>query len=96
MMPNGGSMITLTYYGAEKLCHTRNGVVAALESSVRYLAADLGNNKIRVNSLSAGPIKTLPQVVLGFRYRLKQTNIGSPLRRNVTSKDVGGRGIYFN
>ena len=99
MMPNGGSMITLTYYGAEKVMPHYNvmGVAkAALESSVRYLAADLGNDKIRVNSLSAGPIKTLAASGIGdFRYILKWNQYNSPLRRNVTLDDVGGSGVYL-
>ena len=99
MMPNGGSMITLTYYGAEKVMPHYNvmGVAkAALESSVRYLAADLGDSKIRVNSLSAGPIKTLAASGIGdFRYILKWNQYNSPLRRNVTLDDVGGCGIYL-
>ena len=99
MMPNGGSMITLTYYGAEKVMPHYNvmGVAkAALESSVRYLAADLGNDKIRVNSLSSGPIKTLAASGIGdFRYILKWNQYNSPLRRNVTLNDVGGCGVYL-
>ena len=99
MMPNGGSMITLTYYGAEKVMPHYNvmGVAkAALESSVRYLAADLGNDKIRINSLSAGPIKTLAASGIGdFRYILKWNQYNSPLRRNVTLEDVGGCGVYL-
>jgi enoyl-[acyl-carrier protein] reductase I len=99
MMPKGGSMITLTYYGAEKVMPHYNvmGVAkAALESSVRYLAADLGDNKIRVNSLSAGPIKTLAASGIGdFRYILKWNQYNSPLRRNVTLDDVGGCGVYL-
>ena len=99
MMLNGGSMITLTYYGAEKVMPHYNvmGVAkAALESSVRYLAADLGNDKIRVNSLSAGPIKTLAASGIGdFRYILKWNQYNSPLRRNVTLNDVGGCGVYL-
>ena len=99
MMPDGGSMITLTYYGAEKVMPHYNvmGVAkAALESSVRYLAADLGDNKIRVNSLSAGPIKTLAASGIGdFRYILKWNQYNSPLRRNVTLDDVGGCGVYL-
>jgi len=99
MMPNGGSMITLTYYGAEKVMPHYNvmGVAkAALESSVRYLAADLGNDKIRVNSVSAGPIKTLAASGIGdFRYILKWNQYNSPLRRNVTLDDVGGCGVYL-
>ena len=99
MMPNGGSMITLTYYGAEKVMPHYNvmGIAkAALESSVRYLAADLGDSKIRVNSLSAGPIKTLAASGIGdFRYILKWNQYNSPLRRNVTLDDVGGCGVYL-
>ncbi len=99
MMPDGGSMITLTYYGAEKVMPHYNvmGVAkAALESSVRYLAADLGGDKIRVNSLSAGPIKTLAASGIGdFRYILKWNQYNSPLRRNVTLNDVGGCGVYL-
>ena len=99
MMPNGGSMITLTYYGVEKVMPHYNvmGVAkAALESSVRYLAADLGGDKIRVNSLSAGPIKTLAASGIGdFRYILKWNQYNSPLRRNVTLDDVGGSGVYL-
>ena len=99
MMPNGGSMITLTYYGAEKVMPHYNvmGVAkAALESSVRYLAADLVSDKIRVNSLSAGPIKTLAASGIGdFRYILKWNQYNSPLRRNVTLNDVGGCGVYL-
>ena len=99
MMPNGGSMITLTYYGAEKVMPHYNvmGVAkAALESSVRYLAADLGSDKIRVNSLSAGPIKTLAASGIGdFRYILKWNQYNSPLKRNVTLNDVGGCGVYL-
>jgi enoyl-[acyl-carrier protein] reductase I len=99
MMPNGGSMLTLTYHGAERVMPHYNvmGVAkAALESSVRYLAADLGSEKIRVNSLSAGPIKTLAASGIGdFRYILKWNQYNSPLRRNVTLKDVGGSGVYL-
>ena len=99
MMPNGGSMLTLTYHGAERVMPHYNvmGVAkAALESSVRYLAADLGSKKIRVNSLSAGPIKTLAASGIGdFRYILKWNQYNSPLRRNVTLKDVGGSGVYL-
>ena len=99
MMNDGGSMLTLTYYGAERVMPHYNvmGVAkAALESSVRYLAADLGDNKIRVNSLSAGPIKTLAASGIGdFRYILKWNQYNSPLRRNVTLDDVGGCGVYL-
>ena len=90
MMENGGSMLTLTYYGSEKVMPHYNvmGLAkSALESSVRYLAADLGDKNIRVNSLSAGPIKTLAASGIGdFRYILKWNEYNSPLRRNVTLK----------
>lgn len=99
MMPNGGSIITLTYYGAEKVVPHYNvmGVAkAALEASVRYLANDLGPEGIRVNGLSAGPIKTLAASGIGdFRYILKWNELNSPLRRNVTIEDVGGAGLYL-
>ena len=99
LMKNGGSILTLTYYGSEKVMPHYNvmGVAkAALESSVRYLAADLGDSKIRVNSLSAGPIKTLAASGIGdFRYILKWNQYNSPLRRNVTLDDVGGCGVYL-
>ncbi len=99
MMPNGGSIITLTYYGAEKVVPHYNvmGVAkAALEASVRYLANDLGPDGIRVNGLSAGPIKTLAASGIGdFRYILKWNELNSPLRRNVTIEDVGGAGLYL-
>ena len=95
----GGSLVTLSFHGASKVMPNYNvmGVAkAALESSVRYLAADLGNNKIRVNSLSAGPIKTLAASGIGdFRYILKWNQYNSPLRRNVTLEDVGGSGVYL-
>ena len=99
MMPNGGSIVTLTYYGAEKVIPHYNvmGVAkAALETSVKYLANDLGPKNIRVNAISAGPIKTLAASGIGdFRYILKWNEYNSPLRRNVTIEDVGGSGLYF-
>ena len=99
MMPEGGSMLTLTYYGAEKVVPHYNvmGVAkAALEASVRYLANDLGPDGIRVNGLSAGPIKTLAASGIGdFRYILRWNELNSPLRRNVTIDDVGGAGLYL-
>ena len=95
----GGSMLTLTYYGAEKVMPHYNvmGVAkAALETSVQYLANDLGPQGIRVNALSAGPIKTLAASGIGdFRYILKWNELNSPLRRNVTIDDVGGAGLYL-
>jgi enoyl-[acyl-carrier protein] reductase I len=98
-MPNGGSLLTLTYYGAEKWIPHYNvmGVAkAALEASVRYLAADLGPKKIRVNALSAGPIKTLAASGIGdFRYILKWNELNTPLRRTVTIEEVGDAGVYF-
>jgi enoyl-[acyl-carrier protein] reductase I len=99
MMPNGGSILTLTYYGAEKVIPHYNvmGVAkAALETSVKYLAMDLGPENIRVNAISAGPIKTLAASGIGdFRYILKWNELNSPLRRNVTIEDVGGAGLYL-
>ena len=100
MMPeSGGSIVTLTYYGAEKVVPHYNvmGVAkAALETSVQYLANDLGPRNIRVNAISAGPIKTLAASGIGdFRYILKWNELNSPLRRNVTIEDVGGAGLYF-
>jgi enoyl-[acyl-carrier protein] reductase I len=99
MMPNGGSIVTLTYYGAEKVIPHYNvmGVAkAALEASVKYLANDLGPDNIRVNGISAGPIKTLAASGIGdFRYILKWNEYNSPLRRNVTIEDVGGAGLYL-
>ena len=96
LMPNGGSLLTLTYYGAEKVMPHYNvmGVAkAALEASVHYLAADLGKNNIRVN---AGPIKTLAASgIADFRYILKWNEYNSPLRRTVTIEDVGGGGLYL-
>ena len=99
MMPNGGSILTLTYYGAEKVVPHYNvmGVAkAALEASVKYLANDLGPQNIRVNAISAGPIKTLAASGIGdFRYILKWNELNAPMRRNVTIDDVGGSGLYF-
>ncbi|MBH0111493.1 enoyl-ACP reductase FabI [Novosphingobium sp. YJ-S2-02] len=99
MMPNGGSILTLTYYGAEKVVPHYNvmGVAkAALETSVQYLANDLGPQGIRVNAISAGPIKTLAASGIGdFRYILKWNELNAPLRRNTTIEDVGGSGLYF-
>ncbi|MFZ5749251.1 MAG: enoyl-ACP reductase FabI [Pseudomonadota bacterium] len=99
MMPNGGSLLTLTYYGAEKVTPHYNvmGVAkAALEASVKYLAMDMGPEAIRVNAISAGPIKTLAASGIGdFRYILKWNELNSPLRRNVTIEDVGGAGVYL-
>jgi enoyl-[acyl-carrier protein] reductase I len=99
MMPNGGSLLTLTYYGAEKWMPHYNvmGVAkAALEASVRYLAADLGAKNIRVNAISSGPIKTLAASAVGdFRYILKWNEHNAPLRRNVTIEDVGEAGAYL-
>ncbi len=99
MMPDGGSVLTLTYYGAEKVIPHYNvmGVAkAGLESSVKYLAMDLGPENIRVNAISAGPIKTLAASGIGdFRYILKWNELNSPLRRNVTIDDVGGAALYL-
>jgi enoyl-[acyl-carrier protein] reductase I len=99
MMPNGGSLLTLSYYGAEKVIPHYNvmGVAkSALETSVRYLAMDLGPDKVRVNAISAGPIKTLAASGIGdFRYIMKWNEYNSPLRRNVTIEDVGGAGLYL-
>jgi enoyl-[acyl-carrier protein] reductase I len=99
MMERGGSMLTLTYYGAEKVIPHYNvmGLAkAALETSVKYLAMDLGPEGIRVNAVSAGPIKTLAASGIGdFRYIMKWNEYNSPLRRNVTIEDVGGAGLYL-
>jgi enoyl-[acyl-carrier protein] reductase I len=99
MMPNGGSLLTLTYYGAEKVMPHYNvmGVAkAALESSVRYLAEDLGKNNIRVNALSAGPIRTLAASGIGdFRYMLKWNEYNAPLRRTVTTAEVGDTAMFL-
>jgi len=99
LMTNGGSILTLTYYGAEKVMPHYNvmGVAkAALEASVRYLAVDLGGNNIRVNAISAGPIKTLAASGIGdFRYILKWNELNAPLKRTVTTEEVGDAGLYF-
>jgi enoyl-[acyl-carrier protein] reductase I len=99
MMPEGGSLLTLSYYGAEKVIPHYNvmGVAkAALEASVKYLAMDLGPEKVRVNAISAGPIRTLAASGIGdFRYIMKWNEYNSPLRRNVTIDDVGGAGLYL-
>ena len=99
LMTNGGSMLTLTYYGAEKVMPHYNvmGVAkAALEASVRYLAADLGKTNIRVNAISAGPIKTLAASgISDFRYILRWNEYNSPLRRTVTIEEVGASGMYL-
>ena len=99
MMPDGGSILTLSYYGAEKVVPHYNvmGVAkAALETSVKYLANDLGPENIRVNAISAGPIKTLAASGIGdFRYILKWNELNAPLRRNVTIDDVGGSALYL-
>ena len=99
MMPDGGAILTLTYYGAEQVMPHYNvmGVAkAALEASVMYLAEDLGKDGIRVNAISAGPIKTLAASGIGdFRYILKWNELNSPLRRNVTIDDVGGSALYL-
>ena len=99
LMTEGGSILTLTYYGSERVMPHYNvmGVAkAALEASVRYLAVDLGSKNIRVNSLSAGPMKTLAASGIGdFRYILKWNELNSPLKRNVSQDDVGGAGVYL-
>ena len=99
LMPNGGSLLTLTYYGAEKVMPNYNvmGVAkAALEASVRYLAADLGKGAIRVNAISAGPIKTLAASgIADFRYILKWNEYNAPLRRTVSIEDVGAGALYL-
>jgi enoyl-[acyl-carrier protein] reductase I len=99
LMVDGGSMVTLTYYGAEKWMPHYNvmGVAkAALEASVRYLAADLGPKNIRINAISAGPIKTLAASGIGdFRYILKWNEYNSPLRRTVTIEEVGDTAVYL-
>jgi enoyl-[acyl-carrier protein] reductase I len=99
LMTNGGSLLTLTYYGAEKWMPHYNvmGVAkAALEASVRYLAADLGTKNIRVNAISAGPIKTLAASGIGdFRYILKWNEYNAPLRRSVSIEEVGDAGVYL-
>ena len=99
LMPDGGSLLTLTYYGAEKVMPHYNvmGVAkAALEASVRYLAVDLGGSRIRVNAISAGPIKTLAASGIGdFRYILKWNEYNAPLKRTVTIEEVGDAGLYL-
>jgi enoyl-[acyl-carrier protein] reductase I len=99
LMNNGGSIVTLTYAGSERVVPHYNvmGVAkAALECSVRYLAVDLGKENIRVNAISAGPIKTLAASGIGdFRYILKWNELNAPLKRNVTIDDVGGAGLYL-
>lgn len=99
LMSDGGSIVTLTYYGAEKVVPHYNvmGVAkAALEASVRYLAVDLGRNNIRVNAISAGPIKTLAASGIGdFRYILKWNELNTPLKRTVTIEEVGNTALYL-
>jgi enoyl-[acyl-carrier protein] reductase I len=99
MMPEGGAMLTLSYYGAEKVMPHYNimGVAkAALEASVRYLAEDLGKQNITVNAISAGPIKTLAASGIGdFRYILKWNEYNSPLRRTVTTQEVGDAALFL-
>ena len=99
LMTDGGSILTMTYYGAEQVMPHYNvmGVAkAALEASVMYLAEDLGKKNIRVNAISAGPIKTLAASGIGdFRYILKWNELNSPLRRNVTIEDVGNSALYL-
>lgn len=99
LMTDGGSLLTLTYYGAERVMPHYNvmGVCkAALEASVRYMAVDLGRDNIRVNAVSAGPIKTLAAAGIGdFNYILKWNELNSPLRRNTTIEDVGGSAVYL-
>jgi len=99
LMRHGGSLLTLTYAGAERVMPHYNvmGVAkAALEASVKYLAVDLGGDNIRVNAISAGPIKTLAASGIGdFRYILKWNEYNAPLKRNVTIQDVGGAGVYL-
>jgi enoyl-[acyl-carrier protein] reductase I len=99
MMPNGGSLVTMTYYGAERVMPHYNvmGVAkAALEASVRYLAEDLGKKQIRVNAISAGPIKTLAASGIGdFRYIQRWNEYNAPLRRNVTIDEVGGSALFL-
>ncbi|MBS0184760.1 MAG: enoyl-ACP reductase FabI [Proteobacteria bacterium] len=99
LMNEGGSLLTLTYYGAERVMPHYNvmGVAkAALEASVRYLAVDLGGRNIRVNALSAGPVKTLAASGIGdFRYILKWNQYNAPLKRNVSLDDIGGAGLYL-
>ena len=99
MMPNGGSMLTLSYLGAERVVPHYNvmGVAkAALEASVRYLAMDFGASGIRVNALSAGPVKTLAASGIGdFRYIMRWNQLNSPMERNVGLEEVGGSALYL-
>jgi enoyl-[acyl-carrier protein] reductase I len=99
LMPDGGSLLTLTYAGAERVMPHYNvmGVAkAALEASVKYLAVDLGGQNVRVNAISAGPIKTLASSAIGdFRYILKWNELNAPLQRNVSIEEVGGAGLYL-
>jgi len=99
IMPEGGSLLTLTYYGAEQVMPHYNvmGVAkAALEASVKYIAEDLGKDGIRCNAISAGPIKTLAASGIGdFRYIMKWNELNSPLRRNVTQEEVGKAALYL-
>jgi enoyl-[acyl-carrier protein] reductase I len=99
LMPNGGSMVTLSYYGSQRVMPHYNvmGVAkAALEASVRYMAKDLGKKNIRVNAISAGPIKTLAASGVGdFRYLMKWNELNAPLKRNVTIDEVGGSAVYL-
>lgn len=99
LMKDGGSMLTLSYYGAERVMPHYNvmGVAkAALEASVRYLANDVGKDGIRVNAISAGPIKTLAASGIGdFRYILKWNELNAPLKRNVTTEEVGNAGLFL-
>ncbi len=99
LMRDGGALLTLTYYGAERVMPHYNvmGVAkAALEASVRYLAVDLGNQNVRVNAISAGPVRTLAASGIGdFRYILKWNEYNAPLKRNTTLKDVGGAALYL-
>ena len=98
-MDDGGSILTLTYYGAEQVMPHYNvmGIAkAALESSVKYLAVDMGDKEIRVNAISAGPIKTLAASGIGdFRFILKWNELNSPLKRNVSQEEVGNTGVYL-
>jgi enoyl-[acyl-carrier protein] reductase I len=99
MMPDGGSLLTLTYYGAEKVMPHYNvmGLAkAALETSVKYIAEDVGKDGVRVNAISAGPIKTLAASGIGdFRYIMRWNELNSPLRRNVTQEEVGKAALYL-
>jgi enoyl-[acyl-carrier protein] reductase I len=99
LMPSGGAMLTLSYFGAEKVMPHYNvmGVAkAALEASVRYMAEDLGKKQIRVNAISAGPIKTLAASGVGdFRYILRWNEYNAPLKRSVSIEEVGDAGLYF-